>query len=195
MRITRPFLITVRALGALLCGLLAVAPCYSMDKPYPGPFFENEQLLMVIIPRAPEQMAAFYEARGFPQTAIDIITGTCFVTVHIENRGQQVTWLETANWRLSSNSQAVNIMGADYWNGQWDAIDLQQAYRSTFHWTQLPPVVDLQADEPVGGNIVLPGSVSRFHLEANFMTGKDKHGEPLQVTFEQVECPRQATAP
>jgi len=59
----------------------------------------------------------------------------------------------------------------------------------------LPPVVDLQADEPVGGNIVLPGNVSRFHLEADFMTGKDKHGEPLQITFQQVECPQQAAAP
>jgi len=195
MRNTRLFLTTVRALGVLLCGMLAVAPCYSMDKPYPGPFFENEQLLMVIIPRAPEQMAAFYEARGFPQAAIDIITDTCFVTVHIENRSQQVTWLETANWRLGNNSQAVTILGADYWNGQWDTIDLPQANRSTFHWTQLPPVVDLQADEPVGGNIVLPGNVSSFHLEANFMTGKDKNGEPLQITFEHVECPQHAAAP
>ena len=59
-------------------------------KPCPRPFFESEQLLMVIIPRAPEQMAVFHEARGFPQAAIDMITDTGFVTAHIENRVQQV---------------------------------------------------------------------------------------------------------
>jgi hypothetical protein len=162
-----------------------------MGKPYPGPFFENERLLMVLIPHTPEQMAAFYEARGFPKNAIDLITDTCFVTVHIENRSQQVTWLETANWRLSSNKQAVTILGADYWNSKWDEIDLPQAHRSTFFWTQLPAVVDLQPDEPVGGNIVLPGNVREFHIEANFMTGQDKRGEKLQVNFEHVECPQQ----
>lgn len=194
MRNPRQYLITSRLLGALLVCMLPVAQCYGMEKPYPGPFFENEQLLMVLIPHTPEQMAAFYEARGFPKNAIGVITDTCFVTVHIENRGQQVTWLETANWRLSSNNQALTILGTDYWNSKWDEIDLPQAHRSTFFWTQLPAVVDLQADEPVGGNIVLPGSVRDFHIEANFMTGKDKRGEKLQVNFEHVECPQPAAS-
>ncbi len=150
---------------------------------------------MVLVPRAPEQMAAFYEARGFPQHAIDLITDTCFVTVHIENKSQQVTWLETANWRLTSNGQALSIMGTDYWEQQWNEIDLPQANRSTFFWTQLPPVVDLQADEPVGGNIVVPGDVEYFAIEANFMTGQDKSGQPIQIMFDQVECPREVPAP
>jgi hypothetical protein len=175
--------------------MLPAVPCYSKGNPSPDPFFENEQLLMVIKPRTTEQMAAFYEARGFPQAAIDIITNTCFVTVHIENRSQQVIWLETANWRLSSNGQAVNILGAGYWNEQWDTIKLMQANRSTFHWTQLPPVVDLQSDEPVAGNIVVPGGISSFHLEANFKTGKDKRGESMQKTFEDVGCPQRASLP
>jgi hypothetical protein len=186
---------TARVIGTLLCAMLPAIPCYSTEKPYPDPFFENEQLLMVIKPRTAEQMAAFYEARGFPQAAIDIITNTCFVTVHIENRSQQVIWLETANWRLSSNGQAVNILGAGYWNEQWDTIKLMQANRSTFHWTQLPPVVDLQSDEPVAGNIVVPGGISSFHIEANFKTGKDKRGESMQKTFEDVGCPQHASLP
>ncbi len=81
---------TARWLAILLASMLPTAGSYGFDKPYPGPFFENEQILMVLVPRAPEQMAAFYEARGFPQNAIDLITDTCFVTVHIENKSQQV---------------------------------------------------------------------------------------------------------
>ena len=195
MRITRQYRITARQLATLVVGMLLTASCYGFEEPYPGPFFENEQLLMVLVPRAPEQMAAFYEARGFPQNAIDIITDTCFVTVHIENKSQQVTWLETGNWRLTSNGHALTIMGTDYWKQQWDKIDLPQANRSTFFWTQLPPVVDLQADEPVGGNIVVPGTVKHFDIEANFMTDPDKHGKKIQVNFAHVECPKQAPAP
>jgi len=192
MRITRQYRMTARRLAALIIGLLLTANCYGFGKPYPGPFFENEQLLMVLVPRAPEQMAAFYEARGFPQNAIDIITDTCFVTVHIENKSQQVTWLETGNWRLTGNGQALTIMGTDYWNRQWEEIDLPRANRSTFYWTQLPAVVDLQADEPVGGNIVVPGDVEYFAIEANFMTDQDKRGQMIQLNFEHVECPKQA---
>ena len=69
-----------------------------------------------------------------------------------------------------------------------EKIDLPQAFRSTFFWTQLPPVVDLHPDEPVGGNIVLLGSTGRFDIEANFKTGADKQGEPLQVRFTDIEC-------
>ena len=195
MRITRQYRLTARRLATLVASLLLTASCYGFEKPYPGPFFEDEQLLMVLVPRAPEQMAAFYEARGFPQNAIDLITDTCFVTVHIENKSRQVTWLETDNWRLTGNGQALNIMGTDYWNRQWDEIDLPQAHRSTFFWTQLPAVVDLQADEPVGGNIVVPGSVKHFDIEANFMTNQDKSGKPIQIRFDQVECPKEAPSP
>ncbi len=109
--------------------------------------------------------------------------------------GNSKSWLETDNWRLTSNGQALSIMGTDYWEQQWDEIDLPQAYRSTFFWTQLPAVVDLQADEPVGGNIVVPGSVKHFDIEANFMTDQDKSGKPIQIRFDQVECPKEAPSP
>jgi hypothetical protein len=184
MRITRQYRLTARRLATLVVSLLLTASCYGFEKPYPGPFFENEQLLM-----------AFYEARGFPQNAIDLITDTCFVTVHIENKSQQVTWLETDNWRLTGHGQALTIMGTDYWERQWDEIDLPQAHRSTFFWTQLPAVVDLQADEPVGGNIVVPGTVKYFDIEANFMTDQNKQGKKIQINFEHVECPKQSPSP
>ena len=192
MRKPRQPHLSARFLIPLLFGMQAVVHCYAIEKPYPGPFFENDQLLMILIPHTPEQMAAFYEARGFPKNAIELITDTCFITVHIENKSRQVTWLDTANWRLISNDGALAILGTDYWNRKWEEIDLPQANRSTFYWTQLPAVVDLQPDEPVGGNIVLPGTVRDFHLEANFMTGRDKRGEKIQINFERVECPREA---
>lgn len=180
--------------SALICCLLAAATA-AFDKPYPGPFVENDDMLFVLVPRTPAQMAAFYEARGFPQKAIDRITGTCFVTAHIENRSERVIWLEVEHWKLSSNDHEIRRLGADYWQQQWDETGLPQANRSTFGWTRLPEVRDLQPHEPVGGNIMLPGSTTRFDLVARFYTGKDKRGGMLEVRFENITCPEDAPDP
>jgi len=123
--------------GALLAALVCTRAS-AIDKPYPGPFIENDQLLVVLMPHTAEQMAAFYEARGFPRNAIDLIRQTCFVTVHIENKSRSTIWLEQKNWRTSSNNKPLPRLGRDYWDGQWSDIDLPLASRSTFGWTQLP---------------------------------------------------------
>lgn len=184
-----------RAALALALSITSTSHVVGMEKPYPGTFFESDELLMVVIPRTPEQMAAFYEARGFPQSAIDKVTGTCFVTIHIENKSRQVTWLETANWRLTSKGETLGILGSEYWDARWEEIELPQAYRSTFFWTQLPPLVDMHPDEPRGGNIVLPGDIEHFDLEANFSTGTNKQGEPLQLHFTNIECAQSPVTP
>jgi hypothetical protein len=174
----------------LLACCLAATDTVALEKPYPGPFVENADFLFVLMPRTPEQMAAFYEARGFPPAAIEKIRATCFVTVHIENRSQRVMWMEPDSWKFSSNGQPLQRLDSNYWETQWDAAGLPQANRSTFGWTQLPAVRDLQPDEPVGGNIVFPGTTTAFNLEASFQTGQDRRGKVIEVRFENVSCPR-----
>jgi hypothetical protein len=174
----------------LLAGCLTATGGFALEKPYPGPFVENEDFLFVLMPRTPEQMAAFYEARGFSPAAIEKIKATCFVTVHIENRSQRVMWMEPGTWKFSSNDQPLQRLGRDYWEAQWNAVGLPQANRSTFGWTQLPAVRDLQPDEPVGGNVVFPGTTITFDLEAYFRTGQDRRGKVVEVRFENVACPR-----
>ncbi|MGD2138659.1 MAG: hypothetical protein PVF08_10415 [Gammaproteobacteria bacterium] len=173
----------------LLAGCLAPAAGLALEKPYAGPFVENEDMLFVLIPRTPDQMAAFYEARGFPPAAIGKIRATCFVTAHIENHSQRIIWLEPHTWKFSSKGQPLQRLDRNYWETQWDAIGLRQANRSTFGWTQLPAERDLQPDEPVGGNVVFPGTAGSFTIEAYFPTGKDRRGKPIAVRFENVSCP------
>ena len=189
MRSTRQILIQLPRWLALLAGCLAATGGLALEKPYPGPFVENEDFLFVLMPRTPEQMAAFYEARGFPPAAIARIRATCFVTVHIENRGQQVLWMEPDSWKFSSRGQPLQRLDSSYWKLQWDAVGLPQANRSTFGWTQLPAARDLQPHEQVGGNIVLPGTTGSFALEAVFQTGQERRDTPLSVRFENVNCP------
>ena len=183
------YLITVQLLCSVLISTLLATSAFGIDRPYPGPFVENDDILMVLIPHTSEQMAAFYEARGFPKAALELISSACFITVHIENKSERVIWLETANWYLSSNSMALKRLDKDHWDTRWDEINLPLASRATFGWTQLPVQRNLQPDEPVGGNIVLEGNIRKFNLDASFQTGKDKRGGMLEVRFQDIVCP------
>jgi hypothetical protein len=185
------YLITVPSLCGLLLGTLLATSAFGIDQPYPGPFVENDDMLMVLMPHTPEQIAAFYEARGFPKKALDLISDTCFVTVHIENKSRRVIWLETANWRLSSNNREIRRRSKEDWDALWDEINLPLANRATFGWTQLPVQRDLQPDEPVGGNIVLDGDIKTFNLKARFLTGRHKRGGMLEVRFQDIDCSKE----
>jgi len=195
MRPIIQYLLRIHSLAAVVFSVLVCSSAFARDKPYPGPFVENDQLLVILITRTPEQMAAFYEARGFPANAIERIKKTCFVTVHIRNKSRSTLWLEQKNWLISSNSKPLTRLDRDYWDAQWNEIDLPPAKRSTFGWTQLPMVRDLQPDEPVGGNIVFPGSTESFELVARFYVGHDKRGGMLVTRFENIQCPPGEAAP
>jgi hypothetical protein len=191
MRITRQFLITL----TILSNLMITVRAYAIEQPYPGPFVENDDLLMILMPHTPEQITAFYEARGFPKAALDRLRKVCFVTVHIENKSQRVIWLETTNWDLGVNGERIQRVNRQQWTSWWDDINLPSANRSTFGWTQLPAVRDLQPDESVGGNIILDGEIKEFDLQARFLTGQDKRDGMLDFQFRNIECPKEESKP
>lgn len=149
---------------------------------------ENDWLRMRIRPNTPLQMAAFYEARRFPKAAIQQFKDTCFITVSILNKSDTVVWLELERWQFRLDKQPLQRLDRDYWTTQWEQISLPQANRSTFGWTLLPEVRNLQPHEPVGANIVLPFTASPFVLEARFLTGADKRGDEIIVRFDQARC-------
>lgn len=185
MRIPGRFLTAQSALGWLGGALLLSAAALAREV---EPQVENEHLLMFLRLHTPDQMAAFYEARGFPQKAIQRLRASCFVMAHVENRGQQVLWLELKNWRFITTTGTIRRLDVNYWNSVWDEIDLPQARRSTFGWTQLPEVRDLQPGEPVGGNMILPATEETFTLEADFHTGNHKRAGMVSVRFENLKC-------
>lgn len=182
-------------LAVLLSGCLPRADAVTAGRSFQGPYIENNNLLVVLVPRSPDQMAAFYEARGFPQTAIERIRQTCFMTVHIENKSRDVIWLDLDQWRFTAAGKPLQRLDTSYWEAQWDAIDLRQASRSTFGWTQLPPLRDLRPDEPVGGNLVFPGTTGTLTIEASFHTGADRQGGPISIGFGNIGCSKGADHP
>jgi hypothetical protein len=192
MQITRLTLVLAALL--VVTAPAAAAPWKDGETP-PGPYVENDRLFMLLRLHTPEQISAFYEARGFPPPALERIRRTCFITTHVSNKSDDVLWLETANWRITQDGRPVKRLDRAYWNGVWDEISLPQAKRATFGWTQLPDVRDLQPTEPVGGNIVLPRNARPYTIQANFHTGADKRKDMISVDFENLQCPEDPPAP
>lgn len=176
----------------MLLGGLPVTTAFGIDKPYKGPHFESDELLVVLRPRTPVQMAAFYEARGFPPPALARIRDACFVTVHIRNRSKRIIWLDLAEWTFSSAGQPLTRLDRAFWHTQWDDIGLRQASRSTFGWTLLPEIRDLHPDEPVGGNVVFPGQTRSFDMALDLPTGQQRDGDRITLQFNNIDCPRDA---
>lgn len=156
-----------------------------------GPKLENDLFRFRLLPRTAEQMAAFYEGRGFPESARNNIKNTCFFTAGFRNKSDKVIWLELANWHFYTTTGEVKRLDRSYWNTQWDKIQLPQSSRSTFGWTLLPEERDLQPYESVGGNIVLPVLDEPITLKAYFVTGQNKRGTGINVEFRDIRCARE----
>lgn len=150
--------------------------------------FENKLIKFGLYPRTPEQMAAFYEGRGFPKQAIDATIQHCFITVGMRNISKTKIWLDLSRWRIYSNQGEVKRTSRTQWKQKWKQLEVPLSSQATFTWTLLPESRDLHPDEPVGGNITLQPMEIPFTVEAHFTTGEDQKGKPLMIKIENVRC-------
>ena len=169
--------------------LLLMPFAYAADKAE-SPTVENDLFKMRLMPRTAEQMAAFYEGRGFPKPAINKIKQACFITVIIRNKSNKVLWLELSNWHFFSKQGEFARLERPYWKEQWSRLNLPQSHQATFGWTLLPEERNLQPNESVGGNITLPKIDLPIEVEANFITGTTKRGPLIKARFENIRCAR-----
>ena len=140
------------------------------------------------MPRPPQQIAAFYEARGFSKSMIEELKQQCFITVWIHNKSSDVIWLELPKWRFRHADDAIKRRDRQYWKAIWSKMQIPLAHQSTFRWTLLPERLDFQPDEREGGNIILPRDDRPIQIQATFPTHKDKSGTPITVIFDYVHC-------
>jgi len=171
----------------VLCLALHAAPGAhaESDKRY-----EGQGIVMSVSVRTPEQVAAFYEARGFSRAAIEALRAACFVTVGIQNRREDIVWLEPARWRFyDAAGNAIERLPRAAWEARFKKLGVPAASRATFGWTQLPESRDLRPAEPVGGNVTLVPVPGVFTLEARFATGADRRGPEIAARFDKLACP------
>lgn len=167
--------------------VLFSATAVAADKPV-SPSFENADVKVHLLPRTPNQMAAFYEARGFPKNMVETLKGYCFITVGIRNKSRDVLWLDLDNWRFVTADGDVERMHRQRLKDIWQEMAVPQAAQSTFRWTLLPEVLDFRPDEGEGGNVVLKRIDGPFSLMARFATGEDKQGRTVEVRIDGIQC-------
>lgn len=179
---------------ALLAGLVA-APIVPPRAAEPGAAlrFEHPRLNVRLIPRTPQQIAAFYIGRRFPRDMIDLLRRQCFITVVIRNKSREVIWLELDNWRFYGEAGEVERLDRSYWNERWQQMGVPMAARSTFRWTLLPEVLDFRPAEAEGGNIILPRSDQGLTLEARFDVGANREGAPIRMRIDDLRCAEDPT--
>jgi len=163
--------------------ILAATQRQVVDKP---------TIRMTITPRTPQQIAAFYEGREFPKTAINATHSACFFTVGIHNKSKNIIWLDTLRWQLKSNNSNIAIISKKQWATQWQKLNLQTRFQSTFRWTLLPQKLDFYPDEREAGNITIPRQSETFNLTAHFATGVDKRGQSIVLEFKDLQCAQES---
>jgi hypothetical protein len=151
---------------------------------------ERDGVSLRVTPRTPDQIIAFYSARGFPTAAVRrLARSACFLGIGVRNRRSDIVWLEPARWRLRQGGRALRRLDLGHWHRLWREIHLPPANQATFGWTQLPESRNLQPGENVGGNITMVPARGRFSLEARFALGEARdHGE-LVLRVDDLSCP------
>lgn len=154
---------------------------------------EQPWVKMRVTARTPEQVAAFYEARGLPRSAIELLRRACYLTVGVLNKTGDILWLELNTWRAATPTGDVERLDRAYWNTAWTRLDVPQAKRATFGWTLLPEQRDLYPGESAAGNLVLAYADSPFTLQARFATKADRSGKEQVIEIADISCaPREA---
>ena len=186
---TMPFRYTAIMPVRLRIGLLLLLliPCgvHAEDKELRH---DSPRLTVQLGPRTPQQIAAFYEARGFQADMIDILRQQCYLTVFIHNKGDDILWLDLAHWTFTNAGGEITRLDRAHWRERWQAMDIPLAHQSTFRWTLLPEQLDFLPGEREGGNIILPRLGQPLHIRARFDTGADRAGPVVEVEFTRVEC-------
>ncbi len=179
------FLVLVVA-GVL--SITSLAPVYAVGNKTEAVSVSNATLSFKMIPRTPDQMAAFYEGRGFPAKATQVFSEVCFFTVIVKNLSRDIVWLEPANWLINSESgENINRLGQQYWRKRWQQLNLPKNSQATFRWTLLPTSRDLRPDEGVGGNLVLAATSGKIMVTPVFRLGADGR-KRLKLATQTIRC-------
>ena len=169
----------------IVIGLLATTPCHAAERDA----YKNKGITFSISVRTPEQIRAFYSARGFPEMAIKELESKCLLSVVVLNGRNDIVWLAPSKWRFVTN-KGINVrrLSREEWDDTWAKLNIPLASRATFGWTQLPESRDLLAGETAGGNIVIMPPKEPFSADVLFETGADKHGPTIRFKAKNLQC-------
>jgi len=178
--------LTVGALLTIAFGFLLFSASMSAADEKSPASFENAQLRLQLFPWSTEQMAAFFEARGFPTAMIEKLSAYCFFTATLKNKRNDILQLDLTDWRFVSQDGELQRIPRSQWPPLWKKMNIPLASQSTFRWMLLPETLRFYAHEKEGGNIVLKKTKVSFSLRARFGLGENT--DPVVATVHNLQC-------
>lgn len=87
----------------------------------------------------PDQVRAFYVARGFDLADADVFAGACvYMTVLRNDTGPGTLDFRLSDWEVRHNEEVRSLPPLDGWLAQWAARGVPDAARLAFRWAQFP---------------------------------------------------------
>ena len=157
-----------------------------------GNRFENKFLRIRMAPRTPNQIAAFYEARGFPGFAINELRNVCFITVGVGNKSNNKLYHDLSQWEFTDSMGPVKRYLRTHWRQRWTELGLEKRFQSTFRWTLMPEKLDFYPQEGEGGNIIFPRTGRPVTIKAVVRIGTLDRQTIYNVIFNDVKCAEDA---
>lgn len=151
---------------------------------------QTSDFRLSLSPRAPEGIAAFYEARGFPAKAVELLQQQCYIGVLFHNTSKGIIWVELENWQFSTAAGPHPRLDRAYWKQRWQKEKLEPRFQSTFRWTLMPEQLDFRADEREGGNLILPYTEQPLRLTASLRILRDGKEIRMPIQLDQIKCLR-----
>ncbi|MEJ2391626.1 MAG: hypothetical protein P8019_09545 [Gammaproteobacteria bacterium] len=167
--------------------LLMSGFCHAAGNPAARPEFNNKDFNLRLTLRTPNQVAAFYEARGFPRAALATIRRTCFIGVSLRNNSDSIVWFDLGNWHFTTPKGPLPRILRSDWTQHWQQLGLAQRFQSTFRWTLAPEHLDYRPHEREGGNITLPRTDQPITITGDIYVGKQKT-RLYTIKFENIYC-------
>ncbi len=132
-----------------------------------------------------EQVAAFYQARGFAPAAIADYAAACVFSLELHNGGRQPLRLRLADLRAQSPSGTVRFRQPQAWQAEWDRLGVAEPARIAFRWAQFQAGQEFAPGDWIMGMAALARRPDgAFRLTIPYTIEKRKH----EITLDQLAC-------
>lgn len=140
------------------------------------------QVTLSATPLTPEQVSAFYIARGFSASAIAPYAQACVLSFEFRNDSRSSLRFRLADWQTG---EGIGFHSLVDWDATWEKHGVSAAARTAFRWSQFPPEQEFEAGDWIMGMAALarrpPGQSS---LIARYHDDKGQHA----IVVDHISC-------
>jgi hypothetical protein len=176
------------AIAAVLGGPLVMADPVHVDPQTGAATFETQAygVSISLTQLLPDQIRAFYVARGFDLADADVFAEACvYMTVLRNDTAPGELDFRLSDWEVQHNEEVRALPPLDDWLAQWEARGVPDSARLAFRWSQFPSEQSYAPGEWNQGMLATglpPGS--RFDLIARWTIADQTY----QGRLDDVRC-------